>query len=261
MATFTVGQQIGRGQYSQVFRGKYKDSEVAIKRILMNHLEAEKMDGKYDAWKQLDHPNILKLFHFEEKDPFRFLVFSRIYSFLELMNAISCLILELCVGTLAHFICGEYADYMPPQQQCLLQMAAGVQHMHSNNIVHGNVNPENVLICAIDGWVRLKMADFSADSISNKTIRSLQYLAPEMLILVDKDQVQTEWQVPQMTNASDVFALGCVFFKFLTKTHPFGTENIISNVRNGRLNLSGTLTSPDDKIKINLKIKKLIKKI
>jgi serine/threonine protein kinase len=130
---------------------------------------------------------------------------------------------------------------MPPEQQCLHQMAAGVQHMHSNGIVHGDIKPENVMICAIDGWIRLKMAGCWPDggSMSTKTIRSLHYLAPEMQMLVDKDQLQTE-QVPQMTKASDVFALGCVFFKYLTKTHPFGKENIVSNIRSGRLDLSGT---------------------
>ena len=72
----SIGEQIGTGQYSQVFRGKYEGSEVAFKRILINHLEPEKTDQKYDALKQLDHANILKLLHVEEKDSLRFLLFS-----------------------------------------------------------------------------------------------------------------------------------------------------------------------------------------
>jgi serine/threonine protein kinase len=152
---------------------------------------------------------------------------------------------------LSDAISGKYEDYLPPEQQCLHQMAAGVQHIHSNDLVHGNLKPDNILICNSDGWVRLKVADFSCSkrekgriSINTKTIASLHYLAPELLQVMDKDQVQTnELQVPQMTNASDVFALGCVFYKFLTKAHPFGKENILSNIRNGHFDLSGTLIS------------------
>ena len=72
-ATFTVGEQIGRGQYGQVYRATYGGSQVAIKRILI--------DGgghEYEGMKKLDHPNVLKLLHLEDKDPFRLRLFSRI---------------------------------------------------------------------------------------------------------------------------------------------------------------------------------------
>ena len=72
-ATFTVGEQIGRGQYGQVYRATYEGSQVAIKRILI--------DGgghEYEGMKKLDHPNVLKLLHLEDKDPFRLRLFSRI---------------------------------------------------------------------------------------------------------------------------------------------------------------------------------------
>ena len=160
------------------------------------------------------------------------------------------MIFELCVGTLSDAITGKYENYLPPEQQCLHQMAAGVQHIHSNHLVHGNLKPDNFLICANDRWVRLKVADFPCSkngekgriSFNTKTIGDLHYFAPELLQVMDEDQVQTnELQAPQMTNASDVFALGCVFYKFLTKAHPFGKENIISNIKNGQFDLSGTL--------------------
>ena len=157
------------------------------------------------------------------------------------------------MATLSDVISEKYRGFLPPEQQCLHQMAAGVEHIHSNNWVHRDIKPGNILICAIDGWVRLKIADFGCSkksdegtfSISTKTIGTLQYLAPELLQLIDQEQEETkdELQVPksQMSNASDVFALGCVFYKFLTKKHPFGM-NIIVNISSGRSNLSGNLT-------------------
>jgi serine/threonine protein kinase len=78
-ATFTVGEQIGRGQYGQVYRATYEGSQVAIKRILIDGV-----DHEYVGMKKLDHPNVLKLLHLEDKDPFRFRLFSRICSFLQI---------------------------------------------------------------------------------------------------------------------------------------------------------------------------------
>ncbi len=96
-----------------------------------------------------------------------------------------------------------------------------------------------------DRWVRLKTADFICSNSSEegkiafitKTIGDLNYLAPEVLQVLDQDQVQAnKLLVPQRTNASDVFALGCTFYKFLTKGHhPFGqgfriAPNILENI-------------------------------
>ena len=78
-STFTVGEQIGRSQYGQVYRATYDGSQVAIKRILIDGV-----DHEYVGLKNLDHPNVLKLLHLEDKDPFRFRLFSRICSFLQI---------------------------------------------------------------------------------------------------------------------------------------------------------------------------------
>ena len=163
------------------------------------------------------------------------------------MNLLSrYLVLEVCDGCLDDFISGN-GKYQGPelkQRISLHQMTDGVQHIHSNNLVHRDIKPENVLIRIEDGKPVLKISDFGCCkksregvfTLSSPNIGTLNYLAPELLRLIEDDQVK----VSGMSNASDIFALGCVFFKFLTKgTHPFGSGlSIVPNIMSGTCDLS-----------------------
>jgi serine/threonine protein kinase len=112
-------------------------------------------------------------------------------------------------------------------------MAAGVQHIHSNNLVHHDLKPENVLICKMGG-VSLKISDFGCNK---QSLQGQHYLPPEVLRLIDRN----EWPL-SMSKATDIFALGCTFFKFLTKENPFGEGlNVVANISAGRSNLKSNL--------------------
>jgi serine/threonine protein kinase len=145
------------------------------------------------------------------------------------------------------FINGKYQGPELNQNISLHQMTDGVQHIHSKNLVHRDIKPANVLIRVEHGEPVLKISDFgcckkSRDgvfSLSSPHIGTLNYLAPELLSLIDDNNVQ----VSEMTNAGDIFALGCVLFKFLTRgTHPFGSGfSILSNIMSGTSDLSCSL--------------------
>jgi serine/threonine protein kinase len=152
-------------------------------------------------------------------------------------------ILELCTATLGDFISGKYQGPISADINALLQMAAGVKCIHSNNLVHRDIKPDNVLI-ANNG--QLKISDFGfCKRTTERGTYSLQsgvkgtpnYLAPELLEMIEKEESEV---MKRASNASDVFALGCVFYKFLTRgTHPFGSENQIrSNIVNDKYDLS-----------------------
>ncbi len=157
------------------------------------------------------------------------------------------LVLELCVGSLDDFISGNYQGPELKQNTSLHQMTDGVKHIHSKNLVHRDIKPANVLIRVEGGLPVLKISDFGSCkkskegvfSLTSPHIGTLNYLSPELLSLIDDDNVQ----VSGMTNASDIFALGCVFFKFLTRgTHPFGRGlSIVPNIMNGTSDLSCSL--------------------
>ncbi len=96
------------------------------------------------------------------------------------------------------------------------QMAQGLRYLHTNNIIHRDVKPENVLL-ATDGSVRL--IDFSLAICTDQWIRNLfqkkriqgtpLYMAPE--------QIQNK----KIDHRCDIYSLGCVFFEMITRNPPF----------------------------------------
>jgi serine/threonine protein kinase len=149
----------------------------------------------------------------------------------------------------------KYSGPMPPEAEVLLQLAKGLEHIHKNGLVHRDIKPENVLI-----WVNpqtnqvlMKWADFGFSKQVNERgtftmsgVRgTFNWLAPELLeILDDQSPAETEIQ-KRGTVKSDVFAEGLVFGYFLSKgVHPFGTSSyqIPTNVQKKRpTNLPGKL--------------------
>ena len=113
---------------------------------------------------------------------------------------------------------------MPSDKEVLLQMAKGLQYIHSQELIHRDVKPGNILISGDDPAV-IKWTDFGVSKmVKNKdgepwTCRqgTQGWMAPEVLLLSDnKSLIAGE--------KSDIFSLGCVFFFFLTPAlHPFGT--------------------------------------
>ena len=145
------------------------------------------------------------------------------------------------------FVSGKYQGAVPKDSQCLMQMAAGVGYLHSRKLVHRDIKPENVLICCKQpSNPVLKIADFGLSkrttergsfSMSSGSMGTLHYMAPELLQLMNKGEEEIEQRV---SNASDVFALGCVYFIYLSRgTHPFGFDyQTVNRIVEGNFDLS-----------------------
>ncbi len=130
---------------------------------------------------------------------------------------------------------------MPSDVDVLYQIACGVQYIHSMNLVHRDIKPDNILISCTDPVV-MKVSDFglSKPTSSRGTFvfsgikGSENWLAPEILKLLRLNPTELDKQ--HGTVQSDIFAVGCVFFYFITRgIHPFGGDkySIAENIRNG----------------------------
>ena len=143
------------------------------------------------------------------------------------------LVLELCAGTLTDFCEMKYnGPELPPDGLVLYQIANGLHYIHSQNLVHRDVKPDNILI-SMTTPVRMKLSDFGlvkkTSSRGTFTQQSglkgtLNWMAPEIFELLNDDSRDTSSKkTPHGTIQSDTFAAGCVFFCFLTRgKHPFG---------------------------------------
>jgi serine/threonine protein kinase len=139
---------------------------------------------------------------------------------------------------------------MPSDYDALIQMTRGLHHIHNNNFIHRDIKPENILISlpSADG-VQLKISDFglckpvslkgSASMSAVKGTRS--WLAPELLKCLDMDPEQFLHQSQNIS--TDIFALGCVFYYYLTRGfHPFGEVFylVMPRIAEGKFDLTGT---------------------
>ncbi len=158
--------------------------------------------------------------------------------------------MELCSASLDQCFLVEkdpkkYKGPLPSDVEVLLQLAKGLEHIHSKNLVHGDIKPENIMISATEP-VLVKWSDFGLckpvnqrGSFSLSGIKGTQYwMAPEILSLQEQysSNKKDEDSNKRGTIRSDIFALGLVFFNFLTNgLHLFGSKNLIlTNVMRGK---------------------------
>lgn len=57
---------LGQGCDYFIYRGKFNRRPIAVKRVLLEFFN----DNEERSWRQLDHRNIVKLFHCERDDNF-----------------------------------------------------------------------------------------------------------------------------------------------------------------------------------------------
>ncbi|KAI9561285.1 hypothetical protein GHT06_012241 [Daphnia sinensis] len=206
---------LGCAGFGQLFKGKYGGREVAIKRVQLHHVN----ERGEEAMRQLDHPNVVKLLRCESDEDFR-------------MYA-----LELCDASLDQLFLDpkdpqKYDGPMPRNIEVFHQLASGLEHIHSKQLIHGSIKPQNVLILKApnsqSNQVTIKWADFGLSRHVDQTGSggTKIWYAPEVL---KRSFNKEETKELGETVKSDVFALGLVFgFLFLKGQHLYGcSENEI----------------------------------
>eukprot|EP00198_Chlamydomonas_reinhardtii_P004100 XP_001693436.1 predicted protein [Chlamydomonas reinhardtii] len=96
------------------------------------------------------------------------------------------------------------------------EIALGMKHLHSSNILHGDLKPGNVLLTSarVDrrGFIA-KLADFGLSHVAHGPIATntwgtLRYMAPEHFS-------------GTMSKATDVFAFGMLLWEMVTGKKPY----------------------------------------
>ncbi|KAL0213434.1 hypothetical protein RCL1_007060 [Eukaryota sp. TZLM3-RCL] len=99
-----------------------------------------------------------------------------------------------------------------------LQISQGVKFLHSNSIIHRDINPRNILIHQKSTNTEVWICDFGISKLVNKDllatsmVGSHYYVAPEVLS-----------RAPY-TNVCDLFSLGVVICFICTGTVPFASQ-------------------------------------
>ena len=187
-------EKIGEGGFAKVFKVKRKsDKKVIALKIPLQNKEAEKLFKKeVEAWKDLDHKNIVKMFSASEKP-------------------IPHIELEFIEGYILNgILIKDLSEYPTPLNELgaitiTKQIAEGLKHAHSKNILHRDLKPNNVLLT--NNKIP-KITDFGLAKIGGKTTTTkgftLAYAPPEVL-----NEEKTD-------KRTDIYQLGAIFYKLLT---------------------------------------------
>ncbi|KAJ4839504.1 hypothetical protein Tsubulata_030121 [Turnera subulata] len=178
MSQLFLGVRFAHGAHSRLYHGFYKDEPVAVKIITVpdddeNGDLAVKLSNQYERevtfLSRLHHPNVIKFVAACRKPPVYLLITE-----------------YLSEGSLRAYLHKLEHKLLPLQKlvEMALDIAHGMEYIHSQGLIHRDLKPENVLI---DEDFHLKIADFGiacreayCDSLADDP-GTFRWMAPEMI--------------------------------------------------------------------------------
>lgn len=200
MDKYHIYEEIGKGEFSQVFKGreKKKIEYVAIKRVEKSMMS--KIVTEVQVMHKLESPHTL-----------------RFHDWYETRNNLW-LILEYCTGADLESLLKQDGNLPEASVRMFgLDILAGLKYMHTQGMLHCDLRPRNFLV---DEYGILKIADFKmARKLPKQPLGDTPldqrgtppYMAPE---LFNSDGVHSF--------TSDFWALGCVLYELRRGFAPFG---------------------------------------
>ncbi|KAF9468989.1 kinase-like domain-containing protein [Collybia nuda] len=197
------------GGFADIYRALYNGKEVALKRmrIFQRGQERHKIHRTFCkealVWKSLRHPHVL---------PFLGVDSNTFAPYLCMVSP------WMRHGTIIrHLSDNKGVDII----KLLTEIAHGLNYLHSQNVVHGDLRGGNILID--DQW-QACLADFGLTVVSEATLAthtsnghgSTRWMAPEL-----HDPESFGFDRFLRTSASDIYALGCVCLEVYTGRAPF----------------------------------------
>ncbi|KAF8328945.1 kinase-like domain-containing protein [Amanita rubescens] len=202
---------IGRGGYGNVFKGDFRGAVVALKVLYKNDANNLPFCREALMWCSLRHNLVLPFIGIhKEKDGTAFLVSPYMKN-----------------GTLA-----QWRKNINPSiaqiTERILEVAQGMEYIHSEGVVHGDIRGDNVLL---DDNFHIQIADFGLTRLLDATntrsgAKHLNFAAPELFgCLEDADDPFAD--DPTRTQMSDVYAFGCIYYEIHYDSIPFaGRQDI-----------------------------------
>ncbi|GAB4845658.1 Serine/threonine-protein kinase ht1, variant 2 [Ancistrocladus abbreviatus] len=204
MSQLFIGDKFASGRHSRIYRGIYKRKDVAIKLISQPEEDAElaatlekQFISEVALLFRLKHPNIITFFGACKKPP------------------VFCIITEyLAGGSLRKYLHQQEPHSLPLNLvlKLSLDIARGMQYLHSQGILHRDLKSENLLL---GEDMCVKVADFGISCLESQCgsakgfTGTYRWMAPEMI------------REKHLTKKVDVYSFGIVLWELLTTLTPF----------------------------------------
>eukprot|EP01118_Nematostelium_gracile_P011199 TRINITY_DN3946_c0_g1_i1.p1 TRINITY_DN3946_c0_g1~~TRINITY_DN3946_c0_g1_i1.p1 ORF type:complete len:303 (+),score=55.16 TRINITY_DN3946_c0_g1_i1:175-1083(+) len=189
-------EPIGTGSSGIVYKGRWKDMDVAVKQLRTEDVEQlMKLQDECRIMKEISsHQNVVQLIGLVE-------------------NPIS-IVTEYCsFGSLYEYVMGKHPINMAKRIGILRDIAQGMIHLQKHNIVHRDLASRNCLLA--DGFIT-KVSDFGMsrliieESISTQnTVGPIKWMAPETFTTMT------------YSFQTDVYSFGVLCVEVLTRDKPY----------------------------------------
>ncbi|PIE78795.1 MAG: hypothetical protein CSA15_05980 [Candidatus Delongbacteria bacterium] len=200
---------LGEGGMGSVYKVKdFVENRVIALKLIKEKILSEKSNQRFkNEFKlalELDHPNIVKVYN-----------------------------LDMYAKTNTYFFTMEYINgdslgdsFMEindnKKYEILLQIARGLNYIHSRRIVHFDIKPDNIFLVNNDGDISVKIVDFGLASIldefGGKVRGTISYIAPEVLLKKEVDY------------RCDLYSFGMVIYHIFSGKLPFEDYTSIKSI-------------------------------
>ncbi|XP_050368049.1 uncharacterized protein LOC126786308 [Argentina anserina] len=223
-------KELGSGTFGTVYHGKWRGSDVAIKRLNKSCFtgrssEQERLSVEFwreaDILSKLHHPNVVAFYGVVQDGP----------------GGTLATVTEYMVdGSLRHVLLRK-DRYLDRRKRLIIAMDAafGMEYLHSKNIVHFDLKCDNLLVNLKDPQRPIcKVGDFGLSKIKRNTLVSggvrgtLPWMAPELL----------NGSSSKVSEKVDIFSFGIVLWEILTGEEPYANMHygaIIGGIVNNTL--------------------------
>ncbi|KAJ7653817.1 kinase-like domain-containing protein [Mycena olivaceomarginata] len=197
-------RHVAGGSFGDVYTGLLCNQSVAVKMMrVFRESDIDELTKGFGRealiWRQLSHPNLLP--------------FYGLYFFQERLCLVSPWMEN---GHIRHFLKKETCTDSSPTLQ-ILDVALGLEHLHANGIVHGDLKGDNIFVTPSH---RACIADFGLASIVT-SLSSLQFTSKPTQGGTVRYQAPEVHKGGHQDQCSDIYSFACLAYEMLTGSYPF----------------------------------------